>query len=312
MRQIRARGRARRSAAAGAAEAACAARRRSEVLDDLELCLHDGHDQELRDAIAGIDRERRSAPIPAGHHQRALIVRIDQADEVAEHDAVLVAESGARQQQRRVSRILDVQGDARRNQLGAAGAEHERSVDARAQIHGGGSGGRVPRQRKFGSDPRIEYPQLDPARDGGHRRARRLRERLRGEAAAARRLRALCRAAPGAGGIRFAISAMSSRATSIFGARAMAALPPGQMTVSALSSQSNAMPSPTWFAAIMSSFLRFILLRAFSSTSLVSAAKPTTNGRFAMSATDLTISGAGWRSSCTASPCFLIFCFATA
>ena len=52
---------------------------------------------------------------------------------------------------------------------------------------------------------------------------------------------------------------MSSRATSIFGPRAISALPPGHSTVSALSSQSNAMPSPTWLAAIMSSFLRLSL-----------------------------------------------------
>ncbi len=61
----------------------------------------------------------------------------------------------------------------------------------------------------------------------------------------------------------------------------------------------------------MSSFLRLSLLRALSSTSLVSAAKPTTNGRLAMSATDLMISGAGSSSRFTEPPCFLIFCLAT-
>src|ERR1700733_13187645 len=104
---------------------------------------------------------------------------------------------------------------------------------------------------------------------------------------------------------------MSWRATSIFGPRATSTLPPGQMTVSALSSQSKAMPSPTWLAAIMSSFLRLSLLRALFSTSSVSAANPTTNGRLAMSATDLMMSGAGSRSSWTATPCFFILFLAT-
>ena len=49
----------------------------------------------------GLDRERLRAAVPARHHQLSLVVRVDQPDEVAEHDAVLVAESRARQDHRR-------------------------------------------------------------------------------------------------------------------------------------------------------------------------------------------------------------------
>jgi len=133
------------------------------------------------------------------------------------------------------------------------------------------------RQWEFPADARIQDPQLDSslhfvsAALGGNALDR----------AAGRRggvLRGPRLGVPSGGGRREAIKAMSWRATSIFGPRATSILPPGQMTVSALSSQSNAIPSPTWLAAIMSSFLRFNLIRAFSSTSLVSAAKPTTYG----------------------------------
>ena len=84
-----------------AAEAALAALARGEILDHFEIDMHHGHDHHLRDSIAGIDGERGRSAIPAGHHQRSLIIGIDQADEITQHDAAFVPEPGARQQQRR-------------------------------------------------------------------------------------------------------------------------------------------------------------------------------------------------------------------
>jgi hypothetical protein len=148
--------RARRLVVARAAEAGATAWRRGEVLDHVEIHVHHGHENHLRDAIARIDRERRRAPIPAGHQQRALVVGVDQADEIAEHDAVLVSKPGARQQHRRQFRILDVNRYARGNELGGARDERERRIEAGAKIHAGRAGSRVMGQRELASDARIE------------------------------------------------------------------------------------------------------------------------------------------------------------
>src|SRR5262245_51853013 len=86
-----------RSALAGAAEAARAAPARFEFLDDVQLHLHHGHHHQLRDALHRLDGEGDLAAVPHRHHDLSLVVGIDQADEVAEHDAVLVAQTRARQ-----------------------------------------------------------------------------------------------------------------------------------------------------------------------------------------------------------------------
>jgi hypothetical protein len=62
-----------------------------EARDDRKLELHDRNDDELRYALAGLDPKRRRAAVPTRDHELALVVGIDQADEIAEHDAVFVA-----------------------------------------------------------------------------------------------------------------------------------------------------------------------------------------------------------------------------
>jgi hypothetical protein len=64
-----------------------------EARDHGELELHDRDDDELRDALTGFDPKRRRSAIPARDLELALIVRIDQTDEIPEHDSVLVAEA---------------------------------------------------------------------------------------------------------------------------------------------------------------------------------------------------------------------------
>ena len=96
--------------------------------------LHDGHEDHLRDALARRDRVGRATAIPARHEDLTLIVRIDEAGEIAEHDAVLVAESRARKDHRGEPGVADVNGDARGNEHRAAGHELDRRIDAGAQI----------------------------------------------------------------------------------------------------------------------------------------------------------------------------------
>ena len=118
------------ASAPAATESALATVARFEVLHDVELRLDDRNDDELRDAIERIDRVRHVAAIPAAHHQRPLIVGIDQADQIAEHDAVFVAEAGARKDRRCKPRIRNVDRDAGRDELRLARRERNRCGDA--------------------------------------------------------------------------------------------------------------------------------------------------------------------------------------
>src|SRR5690348_553145 len=70
----------------GGSEAAGAAGAGLELFHDLELDLRDGHHDQLRNAVERLDGERRGAAVPNGDHERSLVIRVDEADQVAEHD----------------------------------------------------------------------------------------------------------------------------------------------------------------------------------------------------------------------------------
>ena len=63
----------------------------SEFLYYIEAGLYHRHDDKLGDAFEWIENEGFLAAIPAGDQQLALVIRIDEADEIAEYDAVLMA-----------------------------------------------------------------------------------------------------------------------------------------------------------------------------------------------------------------------------
>ena len=98
----------------------------------------------------------RVAAVPHRHHHLPLVVRVDQPDEVAEHDAVLVPESRARQQHGREPRVAEVDRDAGRHELVSPGSSIERRVDAGAKVEARGAGGRAPRQLHVAADARVE------------------------------------------------------------------------------------------------------------------------------------------------------------
>lgn len=99
----------------GMAETARTAFAGREFGDDGERGPHDRHDHHLRDALTDGDGERRLAPVPARHQQFALIVAVDQPDQITQNDAVFVPEAGAWQHQRRQSRIADMNRQPGRN-----------------------------------------------------------------------------------------------------------------------------------------------------------------------------------------------------
>src|SRR6185437_16133491 len=78
--------RARSSVRPAAAEAARTSTGSVEIVDEAKRRLHDWDEHELRDALERLDRERFAAAIPAAHHQRSLVIRINETDQVAEND----------------------------------------------------------------------------------------------------------------------------------------------------------------------------------------------------------------------------------
>ncbi len=68
---------------------------------------------------------------------------------------------GPREDNRSQARVLDVDGNTGRNQLGTARGECQRRVETGAQIDAGGTHGRVRRQRKILADAFIEHFQLN-------------------------------------------------------------------------------------------------------------------------------------------------------
>src|SRR5215468_6426152 len=90
------------------------------VLDDTELRVRDRQEYQLRDAIPRCNGIRRATAVPARDHQRPLVVRVDEADEIAEHDAMFVTQPGTGQDHRTVARIADVDRDAGRNECGGS------------------------------------------------------------------------------------------------------------------------------------------------------------------------------------------------
>ena len=72
----------------------------TKLLHHFKPDLLDRHKYHLRDALAWLNVIRRPASIPAGNIDLPLIIGIDQPCQVAEDQAMFVAEPRARQQHR--------------------------------------------------------------------------------------------------------------------------------------------------------------------------------------------------------------------
>src|SRR5437868_3673801 len=83
------------SALARAAESARTAITGREVFDNIEAYLQDRHDDQLRNAIEWLNRETVLATIPSGYEELSLVIRIDQADQIAQYDAMFMAKPRA-------------------------------------------------------------------------------------------------------------------------------------------------------------------------------------------------------------------------
>ena len=85
------------STASGVPEPARSAAAGLELVDQLEPRPHDRHEHHLGEPLADGDSERLSPPIPARNQHLSLIVRIDETHQIAQDDAMFVAEPGTGQ-----------------------------------------------------------------------------------------------------------------------------------------------------------------------------------------------------------------------
>ena len=116
----------------GVTETAFAARAGVEILNQVEFRLHHRHKNQLGDALARLNRKTLLTAIPHGNHQLALIIRINQANQIAQYDAVLMAETGARQNHRGQRRVGDMNSQAGRQQRRCARRQLLRRIKAGA------------------------------------------------------------------------------------------------------------------------------------------------------------------------------------
>jgi len=69
---------------------------RIEIIDDLEAGLYDRDKYHLRDSLTRINGKTVAAPIPAGNKQLPLVIRINQASEISQHNTVFMPKTRAR------------------------------------------------------------------------------------------------------------------------------------------------------------------------------------------------------------------------
>lgn len=103
-----------------------------EIGHDLELSLNYGKKNQLGNAIAGFNDKMFGPAVPDGNEELSLIIRIDQADQVAQDDAVLVTEPRAWQHDGRVPGVGDMNGDAGGHEVGFSWIDMQVFVEAGA------------------------------------------------------------------------------------------------------------------------------------------------------------------------------------
>jgi len=125
--------------------------------DDTEFGLDNRNKNHLRDPVTRLDSEWVLAAVPNGNKYLTLVIRIDQPDQIAEHDTVLVAETRARQQHGGETGIVDVYGDARRDKMGFAGSDVQVLIQTGVHVETRGSVCGITGQRKFCTNALVEY-----------------------------------------------------------------------------------------------------------------------------------------------------------
>lgn len=120
--------------APGMAEAAFATVGGVKICHQVKFCLNHWHKDHLRDTLARFNGEAVLTTVPDGNHQLTLIVGVDQANQVAQHNAMLMAKARAWQDDCRQRRVSNVNGQARRDQGGGTRSQFYGVIETGAQV----------------------------------------------------------------------------------------------------------------------------------------------------------------------------------
>ena len=82
----------------------------------------------------GLNGEGLLTSIPATDHERALIIAVDQAHQIAQHNAVFVPQARARQKHGGITRVFDVHRQTGGNELPCIGLQGDGGIQTGPQI----------------------------------------------------------------------------------------------------------------------------------------------------------------------------------
>ena len=132
----------------------------NEFIHHIETRLHHRQYNQLRNSFPHFDAKRLPPPVPAGDKQLPLIIGIDQTDQIAQDDTVLMTKPRTGQNYRRQMGILDMDGHARGNKVSCTRRELKRGIQHGPQIHAGGPLGGVIRHWKLVAKSAVNDLQL--------------------------------------------------------------------------------------------------------------------------------------------------------
>ena len=118
-------------------KAALAAAGIIEFLYDLELHLLNRHEHHLRDAFSGLNLISGIAAIPAGNVHLPLVVGIDQAGQITQHQSVFVSQTRSWQEYSGQISVADVNSKACWHQHRFTWLDFNRRIDARTHVQTG-------------------------------------------------------------------------------------------------------------------------------------------------------------------------------
>ena len=64
-----------------------------ETVNQLKLCTDYRNNDQLGNPVTRTNRQRLTAPVPAGNKQLSLIIRINQADQISQDDTLFMTQS---------------------------------------------------------------------------------------------------------------------------------------------------------------------------------------------------------------------------
>ena len=113
------------------------------LFHDIEFDLFYRDEDHLCDALARLHLVGIAATIPARYEHLSLVVRIDQASQVPEHEPMFVPQARARQQDCRERRIGHMNRETSWHEHRITGVNGQGLVDARAHVEARRTIGRI-------------------------------------------------------------------------------------------------------------------------------------------------------------------------